>query len=62
MIVTDDTVLSYLLDRDLLQTIGTKFDQYLDFRQQDAHEFLRHLLDAMRMEELDASFPFHKSE
>ncbi|EJD05549.1 cysteine proteinase [Fomitiporia mediterranea MF3/22] len=39
--------------KDLLSRIGAKFDQYLDFRQQDAHEFLRHLLDAMRMEELD---------
>lgn len=39
--------------RDLLQAIGRKYDQYLDFRQQDAHEFLRHMLDAMRMEELD---------
>ena len=39
--------------RDLLTTIGRKYDQYLDFRQQDAHEFLRHMLDAMRMEELD---------
>ena len=33
--------------------LGRKYDQYLDFRQQDAHEFLRLLLDAMRMEELD---------
>ncbi|KDQ60124.1 hypothetical protein JAAARDRAFT_32498 [Jaapia argillacea MUCL 33604] len=39
--------------RELLSVIGKKYDQYLDFRQQDAHEFLRHLLDAMRMEELD---------
>ncbi|KIP03560.1 hypothetical protein PHLGIDRAFT_130077 [Phlebiopsis gigantea 11061_1 CR5-6] len=39
--------------KDLLTTIGRKYDQYLDFRQQDAHEFLRHMLDAMRMEELD---------
>lgn len=37
----------------MLTTIGRKYDQYLDFRQQDAHEFLRHMLDAMRMEELD---------
>jgi ubiquitin carboxyl-terminal hydrolase 16/45 len=52
--------------------LGRKYDQYLDFRQQDAHEFLRLLLDAMRMEELDVrehalppnpfSFPFdHQS-
>ncbi|GJE93744.1 ubiquitin carboxyl-terminal hydrolase [Phanerochaete sordida] len=39
--------------RDLLDAIGRKYDQYQDFRQQDAHEFLRHMLDAMRMEELD---------
>ncbi|KIM85592.1 hypothetical protein PILCRDRAFT_816797 [Piloderma croceum F 1598] len=39
--------------RDLLAALGQKYDQYLDFRQQDAHEFLRQLLDAMRMEELD---------
>lgn len=41
------------LYREVLTTIGRKYDQYLDFRQQDAHEFLRHMLDAMRMEELD---------
>ena len=41
--------------REILTTIGRKYDQYLDFRQQDAHEFLRHMLDAMRMEELDVS-------
>lgn len=48
-------------DRNVLTTIGQKYDQYLDFRQQDAHEFLRHMLDAMRMEELDvcAVFPLH---
>lgn len=39
--------------KDLLSAIGRKYDQYLDFRQQDAHEFLSHLLDAMRMEEKD---------
>ena len=37
----------------MLANLGRKYDQYLDFRQQDAHEFLRLLLDAMRMEELD---------
>ncbi|KZP14667.1 cysteine proteinase [Athelia psychrophila] len=37
----------------LLTSLGQKYDQYLDFRQQDAHEFLRQLLDAMRMEEID---------
>jgi uncharacterized UBP type Zn finger protein len=41
--------------RELLASIGQKYDQYLDFRQQDAHEFLRHLLDAMQMEEVDVS-------
>jgi hypothetical protein len=39
--------------RQLLTAIGQKYDQYLDFAQQDAHEFLRQLLDAMRMEEFD---------
>jgi len=42
-----------ILLRTLLATMGRKYDQYLDFAQQDAHEFLRILLDAMRMEELD---------
>jgi ubiquitin C-terminal hydrolase len=45
--------------RDLLAAVGRKYDQYLDFAQQDAHEFLRILLDAMRMEEQDVSFPTH---
>lgn len=44
--------------RDILTVIGRKYDQYLDFGQQDAHEFLRQLLDAMRMEELDVSRGF----
>ncbi|KAL4245500.1 Ubiquitin carboxyl-terminal hydrolase [Abortiporus biennis] len=39
--------------KEILTTIGRKYDQYMDFQQQDAHEFLRHLLDAMRMEEVD---------
>ncbi|CCM00727.1 uncharacterized protein FIBRA_02767 [Fibroporia radiculosa] len=39
--------------KELLFTMGKKYDQYMDFRQQDAHEFLRHMLDAMRMEEMD---------
>lgn len=47
---------SNVLFRDLLTIIGGKYDQYLDFRQQDAHEFLRHMLDAMRMEEQDVCF------
>ncbi|KAJ7255305.1 hypothetical protein C8J57DRAFT_1346057 [Mycena rebaudengoi] len=42
-----------LSPKPLLATLGKKYDQYLDFAQQDAHEFLRILLDAMRMEELD---------
>ncbi|KDR72622.1 hypothetical protein GALMADRAFT_252776 [Galerina marginata CBS 339.88] len=43
----------YLSPRSLLGALGQKYDQYLDFAQQDAHEFLRILLDAMRMEEQD---------
>lgn len=39
--------------RPLLNALGRKYDQYQDFAQQDAHEFLRILLDAMRMEEFD---------
>ncbi|KIJ37318.1 hypothetical protein M422DRAFT_178191 [Sphaerobolus stellatus SS14] len=39
--------------RALLTAVGKKYGQYLDFRQQDAHEFLGHLLDSLRMEELD---------
>ncbi|KAG2003295.1 ubiquitin carboxyl-terminal hydrolase 4, variant 2 [Coprinopsis cinerea AmutBmut pab1-1] len=39
--------------RSVLSALGRKYDQYLDFAQQDAHEFLRILLDAMRMEEHD---------
>jgi uncharacterized UBP type Zn finger protein len=46
---------SWLDVRELLASVGQKYDQYLDFRQQDAHEFLRHLLDAMQMEEVDVS-------
>lgn len=42
-----------LSPRDILATLGQKYDQYMDFRQQDAHEFLSQLLDAMRMEEID---------
>ncbi|KAJ7059225.1 hypothetical protein C8F01DRAFT_1026539 [Mycena amicta] len=38
----------------ILSALGKKYDQYLDFAQQDAHEFLRILLDAMGMEEFDA--------
>jgi ubiquitin carboxyl-terminal hydrolase 16/45 len=39
--------------REVLTTLGRKYDQYLDFRQQDAHEFLTHMLDAIRLEEVD---------
>ncbi|KAF8886497.1 hypothetical protein BD779DRAFT_1611709 [Infundibulicybe gibba] len=42
-----------LSPRQILGTLGRKYDQYLDFAQQDAHEFLRILLDATRMEEQD---------
>ncbi|KAG5654546.1 hypothetical protein H0H81_000071 [Sphagnurus paluster] len=42
-----------LTPKPLLTILGQKYDQYLDFAQQDAHEFLRILLDATRMEELD---------
>ncbi|PWZ00866.1 cysteine proteinase [Testicularia cyperi] len=37
----------------LLNLLGKKFDQYLEYGQQDGHELMRHLLDACRMEELD---------
>lgn len=40
-------------NRALLASLGRKYDQYLDFAQQDAHEFLRILIDAIRMEEFD---------
>jgi ubiquitin carboxyl-terminal hydrolase 16/45 len=50
-----------LSPRLLLTTLGRKYDQYLDFAQQDAHEFLRILLDAMRMEEVDVRmFPIFR--
>ncbi|KAF8838935.1 cysteine proteinase [Paxillus ammoniavirescens] len=39
--------------KEILSALGKKYDQYMDFRQQDAHEFLCQLLDAMRMEEID---------
>ncbi|KAJ6532731.1 hypothetical protein DFH09DRAFT_1326007 [Mycena vulgaris] len=42
-----------LSPKPILAALGKKYDQYLDFAQQDAHEFLRILLDAMSMEELD---------
>ncbi|THH10626.1 hypothetical protein EW145_g1190 [Phellinidium pouzarii] len=49
----DERARTSMSPKDLLTRLGAKYDQYLDFRQQDAHELLRHLLDAMRMEELD---------
>jgi hypothetical protein len=39
----------------LLNLMAKKFDQYGDYAQQDGHELLRHLLDSLRMEELDVS-------
>ncbi|KZS97203.1 cysteine proteinase [Sistotremastrum niveocremeum HHB9708] len=44
---------SNMSPKELLTRLGAKYDQYLDFRQQDAHELLIHLLDGMRMEEFD---------
>ncbi|KAJ9111636.1 hypothetical protein QFC19_000992 [Naganishia cerealis] len=37
----------------LLKELARKYDQYDGYRQQDAHEVLRHLLDSMSMEEKD---------
>lgn len=37
----------------LLSLMASKYDQYGDYAQQDGHELLRHLLDSLRMEELD---------
>ncbi|KAG9076671.1 hypothetical protein FS749_011519, partial [Ceratobasidium sp. UAMH 11750] len=42
-----------LSPKELLGQIGAKYDRYLRRRQQDAHELLKHLLDGMRMEEMD---------
>lgn len=39
----------------LLKLLAKKYDQFGDYEQQDAHELLRLLLDAMRMEEMDVS-------
>ncbi|PVF93449.1 cysteine proteinase [Serendipita vermifera] len=39
--------------KELRNRVGLKYEQYLDFQQQDAHEYLRHLLDCMYMEEFD---------
>ncbi|KAG9085541.1 hypothetical protein FRC06_003560 [Ceratobasidium sp. 370] len=52
-IIARQTGKTNLSPRELLFQIGTKYDQYLGYRQQDAHELLRHLLDGMRMEEMD---------
>lgn len=37
----------------LLKELSQKYDQYDEYRQQDAQELLRHLLDSMSMEEKD---------
>ncbi|TFK41602.1 hypothetical protein BDQ12DRAFT_678223 [Crucibulum laeve] len=42
-----------LSPKPLLSAISRKHPDYLYLAQQDAHEFLRHLLDGMRMEEQD---------
>lgn len=42
--------------RTSLRELARKYDQYDDYRQQDAHELLRHLLDSMEMEEKDVGF------
>ncbi|KAK4683803.1 hypothetical protein P7C73_g6422, partial [Tremellales sp. Uapishka_1] len=39
--------------RNLMKEIARKYDQYDDYRQQDAEELFRHLLDSMEMEERD---------
>ncbi|KAF9788165.1 cysteine proteinase [Thelephora terrestris] len=52
-LIQDDRRREIITPKEVLAMLGRKYDQYLDFRQQDAHEFLRLLLDAMRMEELD---------
>jgi hypothetical protein len=39
----------------LLSIMASKYDQYGEYGQQDGHELLRHLLDSLRMEELDVS-------
>jgi len=39
----------------LLNIMASKYDQYGEYGQQDGHELLRHLLDSLRMEELDVS-------
>ncbi|KAG8683837.1 hypothetical protein FRC08_014038, partial [Ceratobasidium sp. 394] len=44
---------SNLSPRELLGQIAAQYDEYRDPRQHDAHELLRHLLDGMRMEEMD---------
>ena len=39
----------------LLGWFVTRASDTMQFRQQDAHELLRHLLDAMYMDEMDVS-------
>ncbi|TIC17956.1 cysteine proteinase [Wallemia mellicola] len=50
---------SPLVPVDILKAMASKFDLYNDFGQQDSHEFLRQLFDAMRMEELDVIYEKH---
>jgi hypothetical protein len=52
-LLRSDLTLCVSFDRSVLGTLGQKYDQYLEFAQQDAHEFLRIILDVMRMEEQD---------
>ncbi|TIA90836.1 hypothetical protein E3P99_01360 [Wallemia hederae] len=47
---------SPIIPVDILKAIAGKYSQYNDFGQQDSHEFLRQLFDAMRMEELDVIY------
>ncbi|PWN30226.1 peptidase C19, ubiquitin carboxyl-terminal hydrolase 2 [Jaminaea rosea] len=44
---------SSISPKTLLKLLAKKYDQFGDYEQQDAHELLRLLLDAMRMEEID---------
>lgn len=41
---------------EMLKAMAAKYSQYNDYGQQDSHEFLRQLFDAMRMEELDVIY------
>ncbi|TIB03481.1 hypothetical protein E3P92_00503 [Wallemia ichthyophaga] len=44
---------SPIIPIEMLKAMASKYSQYNDYGQQDSHEFLRQLFDAMRMEELD---------